>query len=85
MRRSAKSIKKFVVDELLDGMPLIGDPLSDGRLDSLAIEQLIAFLEETYDLDLQDEDLGSGNFGSLEAVARFVDEQRRLRQGRKQT
>lgn len=80
MKSSAKAIKQFVKDDLFDGVPLIGDPFADGRLDSLAIEQLVAFLEETYGLEVQDEDLAAENFGSLKAVARYVDAQRHLRE-----
>lgn len=74
--KTSKRIRRFVDERLLDGAPTAGDPLADGLLDSLAIEQLIAFIEETYELALLEEDLGPENFASIDAVAALVDAKR---------
>jgi acyl carrier protein len=76
--RTAKKIRRFVDVQLLDpGMTVEGDPLADGLLDSLAIEQLIGFLEESFHLEFADEELVAENFASIETVADFVDAKRR--------
>ena len=53
------------------------DPLADGLLDSLAIEQLISFLEQQFALELADEDLVAANFTSVDRVAALVEMKRR--------
>jgi acyl carrier protein len=65
-------IRDFVNEEILGGEPLNGDPLADGMLDSLALEQLIAFVEERYDVMFEDEDLVAENFTDLRAVAGLI-------------
>ena len=71
------AIRNYIRDELLEGAPLTGDPLAQGPLDSLALEQLFAFIEDTYEITLEDRDLVSENFESLGAVAALV--RRKLR------
>lgn len=67
-------IRGFVNSELLDGAePGSGDPLQEGKLDSLAIEQIIGFCESQYDVTFEDDDLIAENFSSLEAIARLVE------------
>lgn len=70
--KTAKQIRRFVELELLDH-PMREDPIAAGMLDSLAIEQLAAFLEEKYELVLEDEDFVAENFTSIDAVAALVD------------
>jgi acyl carrier protein len=76
--KTSKRIQRFVTDELLDA-PIDGDPLAEGLLDSLSIEQLIAFLEETFHLEFEDEELVAENFASIETVAKLVDDKRKAR------
>jgi hypothetical protein len=76
----AKQIRRFVDRELLShGLPVGLDPLAEGLLDSLAVEQLIAYLEESFDIVFEDEELIAENFGSIETVARLVDDKRKAR------
>ena len=56
----------------MDGAPLAGDPLARGALDSLALEQLFMFIEDTFHVTLEDADLVTENFESLDAVAALV-------------
>ena len=72
--KTAKRIRRFVDAHLLDDEPTSGDPLADGLLDSLAIEQLIAFLEDTFGIRLDEVDLDPKHFSSIEAVAALVDQ-----------
>ena len=73
--RTAALIDRFIEDRLLDG-PSAGDALEQGLLDSLAIEQLIAHLENHFDLSFSDEELTPENFASVGALARLVDGKR---------
>jgi acyl carrier protein len=66
-------IRQFVNEEVLDGTTDSADPLADGLLDSLAIEQLIAFVEEQYGVVFEDDELVAENFPNLATVALLVE------------
>lgn len=75
--RTARRIRRFVERELLDE-PFDGkDPLAEGALDSLAVEQLITYIEERFGVPLVDEELVAENFSSIPALAAFIDSKRR--------
>ena len=65
---------------LLSHFPLIrsrqlgdDDSLLDARLiDSLGILELVGYLEETFAIQLTDDELTAENFDSIGALARFV-------------
>jgi acyl carrier protein len=48
-------------------------------LDSLAIEELIAHIEESYRIHLDEDDIVPEHFASLGALAALVDAKRRAR------
>jgi acyl carrier protein len=73
--KTAREIRRFLDVELLDA-PVDGDPLTAGVLDSLAIEQLTAFVEEQFDIVLDDADLVAENFASVDVLAALVDARR---------
>jgi acyl carrier protein len=75
--KTAKRIRRFI-DDLTDE-PADGDPLAGGLLDSLAIEQLIAFLEEDFDIEFEDEELVAERFLSIDTVVELVETKRRAR------
>jgi acyl carrier protein len=70
--RARARIKGYVVGELIPDAAS-RDPLADGLLDSLAISQLVAFLEDEFDVSFDDADLVAANFESLDAVAALVE------------
>ena len=70
--RTVALIERFIDDRLLEG-PSGGDPLGQGLLDSLAIEQLIAFLEEHFTIQFSDDELVPENFESVPLLAALVD------------
>jgi acyl carrier protein len=74
--RTRPRIRRFIVEELLDDR-VTGDPLAQSMLDSIAIEQLVAFCEDEFTVTFADGDLVAENFESLEAVASLVDRARR--------
>ncbi len=75
MSETAAVIRRFIDDELLDG-PCDGDPLAEGRLDSLALEQLLAFIEDDLGVVLDDAEVTAEAFSAVKVVAALVDAKR---------
>jgi len=46
--------------------------LESGLIDSLGILELVDYLEQTFAIELDDEDLSPENFDSIATLARFV-------------
>ena len=46
--------------------------LETGTLDSVGVMQLVAFLETTYGIKVEDDDLMPENFDTLAAISSFV-------------
>jgi len=71
-----EAVREFVVENFLfgDGVNLKDDTsfLESGIIDSTGILELITFLEETYGIQIEDEELVPENMDSLQNVARFV-------------
>jgi len=70
-------IRAFVVDNFLFGQPdaALDDAasfLDAGIIDSTGVLELVAFLEETYGIVIDDNDLIPGNLDSISLVAEFV-------------
>ncbi len=59
----AAEIRSFIERECLNGEVAADDPLAEGLLDSLAVGQLISFLEKRYDLEFDDQEVVAKNFG----------------------
>jgi acyl carrier protein len=70
-------LRLFIVEELLDDPYSGDDPLADKAVDSLGHEQLAEFVEESYGIRLDDEDMVKENFESLSALATLVEAKRR--------
>ncbi len=71
-------LRQFVIDNFLFGKPYKGFADDDsfiehGIIDSTAVMELIAFLEERYRIKLQDQDLIPENLDSINGLARFVE------------
>lgn len=74
-----EQVKAFLVDNLMMGMG--GEPLADdtsfldrGIIDSTGVIELISFLEETFGIHVEDEEMVPENLDSLVAIERFVRE-----------
>ncbi len=70
------TIREFIVENFLFGE---GDQVSNdtnffekGIIDSTGILELVSYIEETYNLTIEDEDLIPENFSSLNTVASFL-------------
>ncbi|OGU64869.1 MAG: acyl carrier protein [Ignavibacteria bacterium RBG_16_36_9] len=69
-------VRAFIVDNFLfgDGDKLaIDTPLFDkGIIDSTGVLELIAFIEENFNVTVADEELVQSNFSSISAIDRFI-------------
>jgi acyl carrier protein len=74
--RTARLILRFIHQELLEGVDVEGDPVAQGLLDSLAREQLAAFLEERFGVRLEIDELTSDHLTSVDRLADLVDARR---------
>jgi acyl carrier protein len=73
-------IREFVSEEFLveeDIGPLRDDsPLLEGWMDSLGLMRLVAFLEEEFDVQIDDVEITEENFRTVAHVARLVERSR---------
>lgn len=53
------------------------DLFAQGFINSLFAMQLVMFVEQTFEVQVDSEDLDMGNFRSIDAVTRFVAKKRR--------
>jgi acyl carrier protein len=73
---TASNIREYIQSELL-----IGDeasvrddtPLWGGVIDSVGLMQLITFIEERFEIEVEDEELTSAHFGTVADIAALVD------------
>jgi acyl carrier protein len=73
---AASDIRRYIQDELFiaDGTVLKDDtPLWGGVLDSVGLMQLITFIEETYGIEIADDELTSAHFSTVSNIAALVD------------
>ena len=60
-------------------MPAPTTRLPWGFIDSLGVEQMIAFVEETFGVTFEDGDFVPENLASIDALAAFIDKKRGAR------
>ena len=71
------SVRQFIVENFLYTRPDFGfgdedSLLKKGVVDSLGVAEVIGFVEQTWRLDVPDEDVTEGNFGTVAGIARYV-------------
>jgi acyl carrier protein len=75
-REIEEQLRRYLIDELLDDFydrPYDGeDPLADGEVDSLGAEQVIEYVEESFGVALDDDDIIAENFESIPALAGLI-------------
>jgi acyl carrier protein len=71
-------LRGFIEQEILEDESPVEDPLASGLLDSLAVEQLIAYIEDEFGVTFEDDELVAENFASLPAVAGLVASKQQL-------
>jgi len=77
MMDQSSKVRKFIIENFLFGE---GDMLTDetsflesGIIDSTGILELIFFLEETFGMKIEDEELIPENMDSLKKISRFIE------------
>ena len=69
-------IKNFIVENFLYGQDNgLGDDISflgKGLIDSTGVLELVAFIEERYDLSVADEELIPDNFDSVNKLSNYI-------------
>ena len=72
-----ETVRTFVVEHFLfgEGDTLKGDAsfLEEGIIDSTGILELVMFLEETYGIKIEDNELVPENFDTLEKVTKYLE------------
>lgn len=72
-------IRAFVEEEILvDGDVAVADDtlLLNGAMDSMGLMRLVAFLEEEFDVEIDDAEITEDNFRTVRDIARLVEESR---------
>ena len=76
MKNQKELIKNFIVDNFLfgDGSKLSFDTLliEKGIIDSTGVLELVAFIEENFNVTIKDDELIQDNFSSLTAIEKFL-------------
>jgi acyl carrier protein len=72
----APRVRTFIKDEILqgeDGLVETDDsPLLDGALDSVGLLQLVAFLEEEFDIQIDDAEIVPDHFSTVANIEELV-------------
>ena len=76
MNETAK-IREYIVENFLfgDGDSLTEETsfMEEGIIDSTGIRELVMFLEETFNMKIEDEELVPENLDSLNNISQFID------------
>jgi len=80
MEAIVDSVRDFIVKEIMHGSVQGGlgpdlHLLEEGILDSLGLQQLITYLEQKYNIMVDDEDLLPENFATVNAIAALISKQ----------
>lgn len=73
----AQTLRSFIQENFLYMRPDLqyaddDSLLAKGVIDSLGVMEIVGFLEETFALTVEQEDVTEQNFGSIAAIARYV-------------
>lgn len=74
-----EELERFVLTEIAAGLGMDSidpdeDLLAQGIIDSLGVITLTTFMEDTFGIQVDDEDIVPENFQSLNVLAAFVEE-----------
>ncbi len=74
-------VRKYIVNNLLfgnnDKLTDSGSLLDAGIIDSTGILEIVQFIEETFKIKLNDDELLPENLDNIDAIARFVERKAR--------
>jgi acyl carrier protein len=72
----ASRVRTFINEEILHGEDGVvatdQSPLLDGTLDSVGLMQLVAFLEEEFDIEIDDAEIVPEHFSSVTSIETLV-------------
>lgn len=72
----APRVRSFIKDEILQGEDGLVEtdesPLLDGALDSVGLLQLVAFLEEEFDIQIDDAEIVPDHFSTVANIEELV-------------
>jgi acyl carrier protein len=75
-------IRAFITDEVLFGggaQRSDASPLLDGVLDSLGLNQMVAFIEDEFGLEVSDAEMSPSNFRTIAAIDELIERKLALR------
>ena len=79
---AAARIHSFIENDLLMGQGVAFDDddllLEDGIIDSLGLLDIVTFIETEFDIAVDDADVTLDNFGSVKAIASYVESKKAL-------
>jgi acyl carrier protein len=77
MSEKKAEIREFIVENFLfgndDGLQNDTSFLEEGIIDSTGVLELVTFLEETYEIQVEDDELIPENLDSIDNVAAYVE------------
>ena len=81
MDETTAKIKQFIVEEFMPDVPVEDleddfDLLTGGVVDSLGLLKVVAWLEDEFDIGVDDSELGPDSFRTVAAIKAFVDQSR---------
>ena len=81
MDETTAKIKQFIVGEFMPDVPVEDleddfDLLTGGVVDSLGLLKVVAWLEDEFDIGVDDSELGPDSFRTVAAIKAFVDQSR---------
>jgi acyl carrier protein len=81
MDETTQKIKEFIVEEFMPDVPAEEldddfDLLTGGVVDSLGLLKVVAWLEDEFDIAVDDSELGPDSFRTVAAIKAYVDAQR---------
>ena len=81
MDETTAKIKTFIVEEFMPDVPVEDleddfDLLTGGVVDSLGLLKVVAWLEDEFDIGVDDSELGPDSFRTVAAIKAFVDQSR---------
>jgi acyl carrier protein len=81
MDETTAKIKAFIVEEFMPDVPVEDleddfDLLTGGVVDSLGLLKVVAWLEDEFDIGVDDSELGPDSFRTVAAIREYVDQAR---------
>lgn len=73
---SADKIRSYLATKFGPTASVDGSLLDSGLLDSLGIFELVSYLQDTFGIEVADEDIVPDNFETLAQVSAYVDGKR---------